>query len=264
MRQPDYERGGVRLYRGDCLAILPELEAGSVDAIVTDPPYSSGGQFRGDRTQKTVEKYINSDSYNTVRIEFTGDNRDQRAYLAWCSLWSSACHAVCKPGAILACFSDWRQVPVLTDALQCGGWVWRNLATWWKPGIRMQRGRFSGSAEYVIYASYGVPTEGEESPQNVFSCNPVPSKQKVHIAEKPVAVLEWVLGLTVPGALVLDPFIGSGVTAEACIRAKRRCIGIEIDKASFEKACARVEAAFEETALLDHAAAEQLTLEAEA
>jgi len=32
----------VTLYRGDCLDILPTLEAGSVDAVVTDPPYGVG------------------------------------------------------------------------------------------------------------------------------------------------------------------------------------------------------------------------------
>ena len=37
--KPDYSRDGIELYCGDCLALLPELEAGSVDAVVTDPPY---------------------------------------------------------------------------------------------------------------------------------------------------------------------------------------------------------------------------------
>lgn len=41
------------IHHGDCLEVLPILPAGSIDAVVTDPPYSSGGAFRGDRTQKT-------------------------------------------------------------------------------------------------------------------------------------------------------------------------------------------------------------------
>ena len=41
MREPDYTSkcGTVRLYLGDCLALLPQFEAGSVDAVVTDPPF---------------------------------------------------------------------------------------------------------------------------------------------------------------------------------------------------------------------------------
>ena len=37
--KPDWECDGVRLYCGDCLEILPTLPAGSIDAVVTDPPY---------------------------------------------------------------------------------------------------------------------------------------------------------------------------------------------------------------------------------
>lgn len=40
--QPDYERGDVRLYRADCLELLPKLPDGCVDAVVTDPPYGVG------------------------------------------------------------------------------------------------------------------------------------------------------------------------------------------------------------------------------
>ena len=44
MTKPDWqtEDGAIRLYHGDCLDILPELEAGSVDCLITDPPYGIG------------------------------------------------------------------------------------------------------------------------------------------------------------------------------------------------------------------------------
>jgi len=42
MREPDWQRAGISLYLGDCLTILPQLPAGSVDAVVTDPPYGMG------------------------------------------------------------------------------------------------------------------------------------------------------------------------------------------------------------------------------
>jgi site-specific DNA-methyltransferase (adenine-specific)/modification methylase len=51
VRQPDVvlDNGNIRLYCGDCLEILPTLEAGSVDAVVTDPPY--GINFAGQPTK---------------------------------------------------------------------------------------------------------------------------------------------------------------------------------------------------------------------
>lgn len=225
---------------GDCLEVLRTLPAGSVDAVVTDPPYSSGGAFRGDRNQSTATKYVQTDSVDTCRIPFSGDNRDQRSFLLWCSLWMSECLRVTKPGGVIACFTDWRQLPTITDAIQCGGWVWRNLATWWKPGIRMQRGRFSSSAEYVVYGSNGIPVEGEASPQNVYSFAPVAGEDKQHIAEKPAEVMRWVLGITPKNAVILDPFAGSGTTGAASVATGRNFIGIEIDQRYCEIARRRI------------------------
>ena len=37
--QPYYEHGGVTIYNGDCLDVLPRLPDNSVDLILTDPPY---------------------------------------------------------------------------------------------------------------------------------------------------------------------------------------------------------------------------------
>ena len=232
--------GDCTLYHGDCLEVIRELDADSLDALVTDPPYSSGGQYRGDRTQKPSTKYIQTDSEWTCRIEFSGDNRDQRAFLTWAGLWLGMALRKSKNGAVACIFSDWRQVPTMTDAVQIGGWVWRNLVTWWKPGIRMQRGRFSSSAEYLVYASAGVPTEGEHSPQNVLRISSMNGDDKQHIAEKPVDLLQAVLGVTPKGATILDPFMGSGTTGVACIRTGRRFVGIEIDEGYCEIAKKRI------------------------
>lgn len=197
MMQPTWQTsdGAIRLYHADCLSVLPTLKSGSVDAVITDPPYSSGGAFRGDRTQSTVTKYVQS-GVDVQRFEFGGDTRDQRSFFAWCTLWLNAARHASRPGASLCSFIDWRQLPVMTDSIQAGGWVWRNIATWWKPGCRMQRGRFSSSAEYVIYGSNGPhSSDGEDSPQNVLSCSTLSGEEKEHIAEKPLEVAKWLRGV---------------------------------------------------------------------
>ena len=51
-----YQDESVTLYHGEALAVLASLPTGSVDAVVADPPYSSGGMMRGDRAQATVAK----------------------------------------------------------------------------------------------------------------------------------------------------------------------------------------------------------------
>lgn len=232
---PYYEDDFVTLYHGDALDVLPGLSG--IGAVVTDPPYSSGGAFRGDRTASTITKYVNSDTAS-YRPEFAGDNRDQRSFAAWCTLWLNGCRAAAVPGAVLASFIDWRQLPTLTDAVQGGGWIWRGVATWWKPGIRMQRARFSASAEYVVYGTYGDVIDHDGAPQNVFKCAPAPDKQ--HIAEKPLQVMHWVLGAVPPGALVLDPFMGSGTTLVAAKDLNFRAIGIDADERYCEMAARRL------------------------
>ena len=114
---------------GEALAMLQTLPDASVDALITDPPYSSGGAFRGDRMGSTTTKYV--DNRDTLhRADFAGDNRDQRAYGYWCGLWLSECLRIVRPGGIACLFTDWRQLPTTTDALQAGGWVWRGIAAW--------------------------------------------------------------------------------------------------------------------------------------
>jgi site-specific DNA-methyltransferase (adenine-specific) len=223
---PYYRDESVTLFHGDALEIVPTLSG--IGAVITDPPYSSGGAFRADRTMATVEKYVKSGTL-AYRPEFAGDSRDQRSFLAWAMLWLNAARAASDPGAVLCCFTDWRQLPVMTDAVQAGGWTWRNLATWWKPGIRMQSGRFSSSAEYIVYATNG-PEDGAGvgSPQNVYRSGIAPDK--VHIAEKPVGVMRWILSVVPRGAVVLDPFAGCGSTLAAAKSLGLRSVGIEIDE----------------------------------
>lgn len=145
----------ARLIRGDALAVLRDLPDASVDAVITDPPYSSGGMVRGDRAVAgTHRKYV-GDAV-TLRPEFGGDSRDQRGYEYWCALWLGECHRVTRPGGVCLLFTDWRQLPATTDAIQSGGWVWRGIVPWYKPNTRPQVGRFTAQCEYVIWASQGA------------------------------------------------------------------------------------------------------------
>ena len=233
------------IHSGDCLEIMRGMETGSIDAVVTDPPYSSGGMFRGDRMAPPEEKYVYDSTKRTCRTGFSGDNKDQRSFLLWSILWMSEARRLVKPGGILACFTDWRQLPAVTDAVQCSGWVWRGVGTWWKPGIRMQKGRMSYSSEFVVYATHGVPSGGRGNPQSVISCPPVRGGDKLHVAEKPVPVLEWLLGLVPEEGTVLDPFVGSGTTGVAAVRGGFGFVGIEMDSGYCQVAEARIREAME-------------------
>jgi site-specific DNA-methyltransferase (adenine-specific) len=229
---PEYSDEQLSLYRGDCLAVLETLPAASIDAVVTDPPYSSGGAFRSDRMQNVQTKYVQTGT-NIDRPDFAGDNRDQRAYGYWSALWLSECLRIVKPGGLCLVFADWRQLPTTTDALQAGGWVWRGVVVWDKTeGARPVVGRFTSQSEYIAWGSHG-PMDAELHPVCLPGVYRYPVKQadKFHVTGKPTDLMKALLRIVPPGGVVLDPFVGSGTTLAAAKALGLRAIGIEIDDA---------------------------------
>lgn len=231
---PFWQCEQTTLYKGDSLSILRALPTASVDVVVTDPPYSSGGFTRADRSEGTTAKYTITGTERKFP-EFFGDNRDQRSFVLWCSLWLAECFRVTKPGGYLLCFTDWRQLPCVTDAVQAGGWIWRGIAVWDKTeGTRPQMGWFRAQAEYVITASHGPM--GKEQDRPVRVCLPgvfrenVKSAEKEHTTAKPLALMQRLLEVVPPGGVVLDPFAGSGTTLLAAKNLGMRAIGCEMSE----------------------------------
>jgi site-specific DNA-methyltransferase (adenine-specific) len=220
------------IIHGEALAVLRMLPSDSVDAVITDPPYSSGGQFRGDRMANTNDKYVQVGT-QIDRPDFDGDNRDQRAYAYWSTLWLSECLRIAKPGSPVCLFTDWRQLPTTTDMLQSGGWIWRGIAPWDKTeGCRPTMGRFASQCEYVVWGSRGPMSERTEVGclPGVFRCY-LKQSDKHHVTGKPTEVMRAVNRICVPGGVILDPFCGSGTTGVAAVRDGYGFIGIEQKRA---------------------------------
>ena len=129
-------------------------------------------------------------------------------------------------------FSDWRQLPIATDAIQSGGWVWRGIVPWDKTeGSRPQKGWYRSQAEYVILGTAGPRRHAGEDAvclPGVFR-HPVLHADKFHITGKPVAIMKSLLPIIPKGGLILDPFAGSGTTLIAARELGIRSIGIEIE-----------------------------------
>lgn len=79
-----------KIVLGDSMEILKDIEDNSVDAVITDPPYSSGGQTAGDRKRSPSEKYEQGDNKIVHRMDFVGDTMDQRSWIHWCTLYNCA------------------------------------------------------------------------------------------------------------------------------------------------------------------------------
>lgn len=230
MSEPCFRDERATLYRGDALAVLRELPDASVDAVITDPPYSSGGMVRSDRVQDVHTKYVSSDSGSGNDLAaFSGDSRDSRGYHFWVALWLGECIRVVKVGGIAALFTDWRQLPTTTDALQAGGFVWRGVVPWYKPAGRPVQGRWANSCEYVVWGSNGprdlMALDGIALP-GFYQASP--PREREHITQKPLSVMRELVKIVPPGGVILDPFMGSGTTGVAALNEGRRFIGVEL------------------------------------
>lgn len=219
--------------QGEALSTLAGLPAESVDAVVTDPPYSSGGAFRSDRVAAPETKYLTSGSAGHAGAygTFSGDSRDQRAFRYWEALWLSEALRVARPGAPVAVFTDWRQLPTTVDAVQAGGWIWRGIAVWAKTVARPVRGGFRAQAEYIVWGTKGPSRkDSEEFLPGVITVAPVASAVRRHATEKPLEVMAVCVRLAPPGGVVLDPFAGSGSTGVAALSQGRRFLGVELSE----------------------------------
>ena len=225
--RPDFEipDAGVRLYCGDCAKVQPHLAAGSVAAIVTDPPYGTDPTGRGYGRHGGGK----GRDYRGCEKRSIANDKDQSA-LAGMAAWQDCL----KPDAwvIAFCGSSTRlesaQVLLESGLAYYGEFVWFKLAIGLGTGIR------------YAHESAQVFTRG--SPRKTYSCSSViQSLQRrlpFHPHEKPVEIMrELVQFAAAPGQLVLDPFMGTGATGRACIQLGRPFIGVELDRRYFDRAC---------------------------
>jgi site-specific DNA-methyltransferase (adenine-specific) len=240
---PIYRSSNVAIYQGDVLIVLPQLAPASVNAVIADPPYCSGGANNANRTRQSPRRKYGSSHIAQDLADFDGDQRDQRSFTYWSTLWLTECHRVTTPSGALMVFTDWRQLPSITDAIQAAGWVWRGIIAWHKPAVRVQMGRrFTNSCEYIVWASKGALSRTQQSPlPGMYSHSAPHHSKRVHTAEKPVPLLRKLTKIVPHGGVILDPFCGSGSTGTAALLEGHRFIGIELSHHYAQQAATRLD-----------------------
>ncbi len=255
--EPYHTTPRTSLYLSDALTVLRGLPTGSVDAVIADPPYSSGGTTSAERTTKsTRSKYVSTSAQHALP-DFEGDRRDQRGFAFWSTLWLTECFRLTKPGGVCLVFTDWRQLPSTSDALQAAGWVWRGQVVWHKPNPRTYPGRFTNHAEYALWGSHGPMGHGAGRPclPGLYTVTPPHHTERVHITQKPLKLLRDLVQIVPPGAMVLDPFMGSGTAGVAAVLEGRRFVGVELAEHFAQVAATRIGEAERESGDVDGGAA---------
>ena len=248
MAEPYYQDDQVTIYHGEALEVLREFPDGFADVLLTDPPYSSGGAFRSDRAKGADEKYLGWAPKEGKQTEptsvrygtFGGDSRDQRVYVEWVAMWAFHTMRCIRPNGHAFLFSDWRQLPANSDALQLGGWTWQGLICWDKGVGRPARGRFRNHLEYVLWATHGGLIRTNLYPSTLISVPTVGHGEREHVTQKPVALLKQLFAVVETNGTALDPFAGSGSTLVAAKEMGLQSIGIELEERYCEIAAKRV------------------------
>lgn len=217
----------IEIYRGNALDVL-RGDVGRFDAVITDPPYASGSTLAGKQVS-TAKKYTGTKG-RCPFPDFVGDAMDTRAWSHMMRELLEAAREKSTPGAPLAIFIDWRNLPTLTDAIQWAGWSLRGVAVWDKITSRPQKGRFRQQAEFLVWGSNGhMPVDrGVPCLPGVFRATNVQSGERIHQTQKPMEIMREVVKITAPGGRILDPFAGSGTTLAAARAEGYDAAGIEV------------------------------------
>jgi DNA modification methylase len=199
------------------------MEPKSVDAVITDPPY--GVTYQSNRNVGQGATPITNDG---TRISLA-------LYRKVIPLLASL-----KPTHMLW-FTRWDAWPDCWDVIGAHFPI-RGLLVWDKGTPGMGDLRHWGPS-YELVASVGWGQIRGKRDGSVLRFNTTPPGNRNHPTEKPIDLLSHLIEKTTdPGDVVLDPFMGSGTTGVAAIRAGRKFIGIEIDPRFFAVAQARIEA----------------------
>ena len=254
------EKNGIWLYHGDCLQLLGGIEPGSVDVVITSPPYNlgntTGGGFPslghydpesgygdsrggGGKWRRAPEKGGLSEGYGVH-----DDNMPHDKYVEWQkSVLLAAWRTLADNGAIYynhkprvlggRCVTPLEYIPNLPI---------RQIVIWARAGgINFSPAFYLPTHEWIVVIakdafrlrSKGASGVGDvwRITQEIDTEHPAPFP-----VELPMTILE-----TINASVVLDPFSGSATVGVACLRNGRKYLGFETHEPYCEIAARRLE-----------------------
>ena len=225
------EIGFNEVYLGDSAAILAALPDCSIDAVWTDPPWLNffdPSLTRDARTFPVFKEVFRVMKYNTL-CYITIGFEDLPHYAGYERMLEDGTteHVA---GELEKIGFNVAKTPVL----------WRKLNALSRRGVKSWE--YDRDFEIIVVAAKGSPVLTKSTRLSGVKEFPVvPSRSLIHPHEKPIAlVMDFLSDCSFEGALILDPFAGSGVTGEACQKSGRKFILIEKDKERYDKILKRL------------------------
>lgn len=212
---------------------MKQIESGSVNLILTDPPYN-------------IARDNNFDTMGRSGIDF-GEWDKGFDQFTWLNEIPRILH---KDGSVII-FNDWKNVGEIARYCEGLGLVIKDMLRWRKtnPMPRNRDRRYITDFECAIWltnknAKWTFHRLSDTYQRPEFEYGIVSGKDKTHPTQKPVKFMEDLLLIhSNENDLVLDCFMGSGTTGIAAKRLKRKFIGIELDNTYFVGADERIKSA---------------------
>jgi len=247
-----------RIIKGDCIEELKKLPDESIDCIITDPPYmiSQKGKSIGRKSLSSKSWKRNMD----IKLDFGKWDQfeDEKEFFEFTENWFKECVRVLKTKGWIYIFFDKQKTGYFDLILGPKyGVKSRTIFVWGKvnPAPSFRKVNYLSASEFVW-----VGSKGECKLKNFLKQNEMhnymltPNKSSygktTHPTEKPILVItKFILTSSNEGDIILDPFIGSGTTAIACLKLNRKFIGIEKEEEYFTMANERIQKELSQTKL---------------
>ena len=214
---PYFQKDGITIFQGNCLDVMPSLQARSVDLVLTDPPYLVGYEGRWDSDRRQI----------------IGDRDPSWLEPAFANIWR-----LLREDSFCISFYGWPHIDLF-------------LGFWKKIGFRPVShlafvkshwglGRFTrGRHETAFLLAKGRPSKPKKAIPDVINWKR--DRFKHHPNQKPVAALIPLIETFCPAdGVVLDPFMGSGSTLLAAREVDNIAVGIEIESRYCQSATKRI------------------------
>jgi len=230
------------LFNGSCLELIDSLPAGSISALITDPPYGID--------LKKIKK-VSSDS-QAAQDNSTYDD-DEAEYFTMIDTLINKLDRVMAKDACFVFFCDHKHKP---NSLSNFGWLADRFTQigfsvdpipgiWHRTGGPGQTSvpskNMARSYEAFLYGTRGDYSLVKRGQSNILPFPGVSISEKVHVVEKPLPLMEELVSrFCLPGQTILDPFAGSATTIIAGIKSGCKALGFELDQVNYDRALLRI------------------------
>ncbi|MBQ2174503.1 MAG: site-specific DNA-methyltransferase [Alphaproteobacteria bacterium] len=224
----------MRLVRGDCLKTLSDIEAGSIDLLVTDPPYRTTSRGNAGNSGGMLQKEINKKGQ-----VFSCNSID-------CKDYAPEFYRILKDGSHCYVMTNHVNLINMLNTFTEAGFHFIKCLIWNK-GNKIMGQYYMSQYEYIMFFRKGKGIKINHcGTSDILSVPNVKTKgedgKNLHDTEKPIELMKILIeNSSKENDVVIDPFMGIGSTGVACRDSGRKFIGVELDEKYFEIAKRRID-----------------------